>query len=219
MHPVGPSPQDPVEARPRVAKGFAALTALLTAGLLLWPAHSAMTEHYEVWTDGCWPRSVGVNSDSQGMRPQDFLKDILEELEPNPVSRFFLGQMRHHLLFYLLVLCSTVGWAASLLLKLLLANQTAARAAFPVPTWWQMVWSFALSATAAGALFLIVLSASLLASPRDAACIPEARAYLALLSGLAAGLFVVRFFAWFEGFAHRTWEGAAGALFRPGGAE
>ena len=218
MPPVQPDHQQPAEPPVRVAKGLLALVALLTASLLLWPAHSAMSEHYEVWPDGCWPNSLALDSDNRRVNPADFLEGVMGDLKMNPVSRFFLGQMRHKLLFFLLLFCSTVGWSASLLLRLLpSANQAPARSPVSVPTWLQMLSSLALSATAGGILFLLVFAGSLTLSPNDEVCLPEVRAYVALLGGLASGLSIERFFSWFKRHAHILWERSTGPLSRLGG--
>jgi hypothetical protein len=183
-----------------------AILVLAGAVALAWKADDAMNTQYRVLR-GCWPERIILN----GARlTVDFWSDYVEKMKLGPVSEFFHSRTRHRIIFYLLVLCSLIGWSGSIFRRIVTAKENAAESRHEVPGWAEFIASFALSALAGAILFLLFVGTRLIYDPQGTACIKQGFVNLAMAGGIACGLFVVLFFHWFEGQAESIWGRLSG---------
>jgi hypothetical protein len=193
--------------RRTIAQLVLAITTLVITSGLLWVADSAMGAQYGV-LEGCWPRKTYFNG--QAMLTVDFWRDYVEHLNLSPLSEFFHTRVRHRILLYVIILCSVVGWSGSILLRVVISGNEAAKQARVVDNWETVISSLFLALIGGAILFLLLVSTRLMLDP-DPACIAEAYAYVSAAGGIACGLFVVLFFGWFESLAKKLWDTMSGS--------
>jgi len=181
-----------------------AVVVLAAAIVVGWFADGALALQYR-YLEGCWPKSVTI--DGATIPTGDFWRDRLAERSLDPLTGFFASRSQHRLLFYLMLLASAVGWAASVLLEIARPPKEQSRAGSGPNT---LAASLLLAFVAGGILFMILISGRLLADKllenASLGCVSLGYAYLSGIAALAAGLFVVRFFDWFGTIAGRIWD-------------
>lgn len=180
----------------RTAQLLLAIIIFVLAVSLIWVTDSGLTEQHKLF-NGCWPKSTIV--DNQAVLTVDFWMTYVDALRLNPISRFIYSRTRHHILLYLIGLCSIIGWSGSIFLQIVRTK--------PKDTaGWDSFWaSFFLAALSGAVVFLLFVSSRLLIDTSGKACISEGYSYLAAAGGIASGMFVVLFFEWFESIAKWIW--------------